>query len=112
MNTEQVVDQVKQCHADIETLLRTMQRPQFRMGKLLVTPGVLRTLQAADVASAICRHSQCDWGTLAPEDETANLAALLVGERLLSSYIFNDEKLWIITEADRAYTTVMLAEEY
>ena len=58
------------------------------------------------------RHHTGDWGDLDPEDVEANRAALHYGSRLLSSYEIGNQKLWIITEADRGTTTVLLPEEY
>ena len=60
----------------------------------------------------LLRHHTGDWGDLDPEDVEANRAALHYGSRLLSSYDIGHQKLWIITEADRSTTTVLLPEEY
>lgn len=59
------------------------------------------------------RHAKGDWGDLDVEDLQANDAALKSGGRLVSSYrTESGTKFWIITEADRSATTVLLPEEY
>ncbi|MFD2112545.1 hypothetical protein [Thiorhodococcus fuscus] len=63
--------------------------------------------------SLLQRHVQGDWGDLTTEDFEANRLALREGFRLLSSYRISDGvKVWIITEADRSVTTVLLPEDY
>jgi hypothetical protein len=60
----------------------------------------------------LVRHQAGDWGTVCQEDAQANEDALVHGERLLSSYpLSNGTKVWIITEADRSATTILLPEE-
>jgi hypothetical protein len=59
------------------------------------------------------RHAVCDWGELNQDDRLANAQALKNGSRLLSAYHLKDgTKIWIITEADRSATTVLLPDEY
>ncbi len=52
------------------------------------------------------------WGDLAAEERAANDAAIQAEERIVSAYVFGDRKLWIITEAVRACTTLLLPEEH
>jgi len=65
------------------------------------------------IAQMIRRHGTGDWGELSAEDVTANAEALKDGERLMSSYtdVF-DFKVWVITEADRSVTTILLPSDY
>lgn len=90
--------------------------PRFRMGKPVITPGAQAMLDAAGIEGVLllARHIQGDWGDLGVEDLAANELALLTGKRLLSSYDLPDGKgkVWIITEADRSVTTILLPEEY
>ena len=59
------------------------------------------------------RHITGDWGDCCEEDKQANEDALVQGERLLSVYrTAKNVKLWVITEADRSSTCVLLPEEY
>ena len=64
------------------------------------------------VFSSIRRHLQGDWGDLCKEDWEENELSLREGFRVLSAYNYNDEKIWIITEADRSVTTVLFPSEY
>lgn len=86
---------------------------KFPLGRLLVTPGSLNKLTQLEIQAAICRHSQGDWGDVPPEDREENELSLREGFRLLSAYRTpGGTKFWIITEADRSATTVLLPEEY
>jgi hypothetical protein len=88
---------------------------RFQAGRLLMTAGVNALVEQGDFNPLpyLRRHLQGDWGDLPPEDARLNQAALRDGDRLLSAYQVNpDLKLWIITEADRSATTVLLPEEY
>ena len=89
--------------------------PLFRLGTLVATPGALALLKEFALAPIdfLIRHRQGDWGDLDEDDIKANRAALHYGSRLLSSYDLGaGHKLWIITEADRSSTTLLLPEEY
>jgi hypothetical protein len=90
-------------------------RPKFRLGQLVATPGALEALQQAgqSPAEVLARHRVGDWGEVDAEDKKANDEALVQGERLLSAYrTRKGEKLWVITEADRSSTCVLLPSEY
>ncbi|MGA7847901.1 MAG: hypothetical protein WCA13_02250 [Terriglobales bacterium] len=61
----------------------------------------------------LSRHFRSDWGDLCPDDKAENELSLKNGFRLVSSYqVMDTEKLWIITEADRSVTTLLLPAEY
>jgi hypothetical protein len=89
---------------------------RFPMGRPVITSGAQATLDAAGIEGVLllARHIHGDWGDLGAEDLAANELALLTGKRLLSSYSLPDGrgKVWIITEADRATTTILLPDEY
>jgi hypothetical protein len=89
---------------------------KFSLGQLAATPGALAAAnQSGDnLASFIRRHVQGDWGDLCADDVQENEFSLENGLRLLSSYRLKDgtKIFWIITEADRSVTTVLLPEEY
>ena len=83
------------------------------LGRILATPGVLEATTQAERNLAFARHSRGDWGDVAGEDWQANDRAFQNGERLLSVYhTLNGTKFWIITEADRSATTILLPQEY
>lgn len=87
----------------------------FALGRILATPGALDACQeaGADPLSYLTRHVAGDWGDLGPEDKAANDAALTTGARIFSAYTLpTTERLWIITEADRSATTLLLPIEY
>jgi hypothetical protein len=86
---------------------------KFDLGQLLATPGVLRAADGEDLRRYLARHASGDWGIVGDGDKRANDRALIDGTRLLSAYLLgNGVKVWIITEADRAATTVLLPDEY
>ena len=87
----------------------------FPLGRIVATPGALRALERANQSaeSFLGRHAVGDWGELDREDVRENEYSVTHGFRLLSSYTTAaGEKLWIITEADRSSTTLLLPDEY
>jgi len=93
-----------------------MSKPRFPLGRTLATPGALDALQQADQSSAhyLARHHAGDWGDdLDPGDVQENELSLEQDFRLLSAYTLpTGVKIWIITEADRSATTILLPDEY
>jgi hypothetical protein len=90
-------------------------RPLFPLGAVLATPGALACLErcAANSTTFLERHQRGDWGDVSPQDSAENNRAVTARLRILSSYAMaNGERLWIITEADRSATTLLLPEEY
>lgn len=86
---------------------------KFRAGKLVATPNALESLTQRDIAVAIGRHLRGDWGDLDDHDRNANEQALKEHTRLLSVYhSANGVKFYVITEADRSVTTILLPEDY
>ncbi|MBK1719166.1 hypothetical protein [Thiocystis violacea] len=91
------------------------QPPLFPLGRLLATPHAVQVLAThnVDTLSLLQRHVQGDWGELDPADVQANQDALHDGARLFSSYRLSEAvRVWIITEADRSATTVLMPEDY
>ncbi|MBL0423447.1 type I restriction endonuclease subunit M [Ramlibacter sp. AW1] len=85
----------------------------FRLGTLYITPGATELLRDGPLPLHFVRlHVNGIWGDLADEDRKANLRAMVYDERILSAYVVKDTKLYVITEADRSSTTVLLASEY
>ena len=86
---------------------------KFKLGQVVATPGVLEELTREEIASALSRHASSDWGDLCNEDKRENELALKEGFRILSAYMSSRcKKFWVITEADRSATTVLMPEEY
>ena len=91
------------------------QGPLFALGQTVATPGALETMQRLDISpiTLLSRHQQGDWGDLDDEDKAENEASLKENFRIFSSYNLTEKiKLWVITEADRSSTTILLPEEY
>jgi hypothetical protein len=87
----------------------------FALGRIVATPGALLALVAAgrSVGDFLPRHALGDWGDLDADDRRRNDDAVTDGGRILSAYSLSDGlRLWIITEADRSVTTLLLPEEY
>ena len=84
------------------------------LGKIVATPGALETLTDAgeDPLRYLARHASGDWGDLDTHDRRENERSFKHGWRVLSSYPVGGHTLWIITEADRSVTTILLPEEY
>ena len=84
------------------------------IGRVVATPEALRVLSEAgeDPLRLLARHASGDWGDLDAHDRRENQRSLKNGSRVLSSYPVGDGKVWVITEADRSSTTLLLPEEY
>jgi hypothetical protein len=87
--------------------------PAFHPGQFVVARQAFDTLPPEEIATALSRHLAGDWGDVCEEDRQENELSLKEGFRLFSVYHAGDgTKFWIITEADRSATTVLLPEEY
>jgi hypothetical protein len=86
----------------------------FPLGRIVATPGALALTEAhaVDLLPLLIRHRSGDWGDVCADDARANREALDAGLRILSVYDTAAGRLWIITEADRSVTTVLLPSEY
>ncbi len=86
----------------------------FPLGRVVATPGALKLLEEAgeDPLRYLTRHASGDWGELDRHDRRENERSLKHGWRILSSYPVGGQTIWVITEADRSVTTILLPEEY
>lgn len=92
-----------------------LNRPFFELGKTVSTPGAIEALATAgeNARDYLRRHESGDWGDVCLEDWESNEQALVDGSRLFSVYRTRlDERIWVITEADRSATTLLLPDEY
>jgi hypothetical protein len=90
-----------------------MTRPvRFPLGQVAITANASLRLSTEEVLTALSRHASCDWGDLCPEDTLVNDHALSDGDRLFSAYGQGQERFWVITEADRSVTTILLPDDY
>lgn len=88
---------------------------EFSLGRVVATPGALRAMAATaeNAAPFLVRHQSGDWGEVGRDDWRANDTALQEGQRILSAYVLkNGTRVWVITEADRSSSCVLLPEEY
>lgn len=99
-----------------------MSAPLFTLGQIVATPAALSASRYPEqFLELLARHVHGDWGCVDPDDAEANRVAVADGDRILSAYPIDPEKpcagigencLWIITEADRSVTTILLPEDY
>ena len=88
---------------------------RFQLGRVGATPGALSALEKAEQLPAefLDRHVNGDWGDVPEDDAQANEVAVDQGLRILSVYTTSaGDTIWIITEADRSFTTLVLPSEY
>lgn len=106
----------------MKTLGQAIQ-PRFPLGQCLATPGALEAFSKEAMGDELLisemmqgylqRHQSGDWGLVCAEDAQENELSLREGFRIMSVYKLPDEtKIWIITEADRSATTILLPAEY
>jgi hypothetical protein len=84
------------------------------LGKVLATPGALKLLleRGEHPFDYVARHATGDWGDLDEQDRQQNERSLRYGWRIVSSYSIGEKCIWVITEADRSVTTILLPEDY
>ena len=95
----------------------TSNSAHFDLGVCVVTQGIHQLQKSAvdtdkDLRPIITRHLNGDWGNTPVEDKVLNDEATKGKGRIMSSYLFNGKVVWIITEADRSVTTILLPSEY
>lgn len=89
------------------------QNQRFALGRLRITSGAKEALEDSEVFNALQRHASGDWGDVSEHDRNENEFSVAQGYRIFSVYHSKaGQKFWIITEAERLYTTVLLPEEY
>jgi len=95
-------------------VMEIQQTARFSLGRVVATPGALQALETAGMGALplLARHQSGDFGAIDAEDWKANEKAIQQGWRVFSSYPLGQGKIWIITEADRSITTLLLPEEY
>ena len=88
---------------------------RFPLGGLYVTTGAAAALDEAGETplTYIARHARGDWGDVSAEDAAENELSIAQGFRILSAYTLKTgDRIYVITEADRSATTVLLRDEY
>lgn len=95
-------------------------RKQFETGQLVATAAVRGRMESDEDFYRFCiisfyRHEKGDWGDASNDDKQLNNDALVNGDRVFSVYYYKgnpDERIWIITEADRSTTTILFPSDY
>jgi len=87
---------------------------KFPLGTILATPAAVALLRSKGVSpiDLLIRHASGDWGDVYAQDAVANNEAMHSGARIFSAYQIGQNKVWIITEADRSSTCLLLPSEY
>lgn len=85
--------------------------PLFALGQVVSTRNALQFAETEkiDLVALLLRHH---WGDVCEEDRESNEEALLLPLRIMSSYRFAEGSIWIINEADRSVTTILLPSDY
>jgi hypothetical protein len=92
---------------------RSPEHGLFDVGTVCITPGALESVSRLEALIALARHATGDWGDCGAEDWQENELSVNEQLRLFSVYHTPDgTKYWIITEADRFTTTILLPDEY
>jgi len=95
-----------------------MNRPiptcRFPLGNIVSTPAALSLINAHNLSPFhfLTLHQGGQWGIVPPDDARENELALISGGQLLSVYLVGKERLWVITDADRSITTLLLPDDY
>ena len=91
---------------------------KFETGQMVMTVGINDSIAdseifAKEITKIISRYLSCDWGDMSAADKQANNEAVLNGDdRIFAAYNSSQGKVYVITEWDRSYTTVLFADEY
>jgi hypothetical protein len=87
----------------------------FPLGEVYLTIGAQEALEDSNQTANefLAKYQLGNWGLVCDDDRRENELSVREGFRILSAYrTARDEKLWVITEADRSSTTILLPEEY
>ncbi|MGE3279721.1 MAG: hypothetical protein AB7H90_03315 [Alphaproteobacteria bacterium] len=84
----------------------------FQLGRVVATRSIANRFNPSILRLLAMRHGNGDWGDVDAEDWEINNQAVKNGDRILSVYNVDGATVWIITEADRSVTTILLPEEY
>lgn len=98
----------------VHSLTKLSKEPLFPLGLVCATPAALDLLDYNGVNATpyFSRHQNGDFGTLCAEDIKQNQLSIQHGMRILSAYEIGKDRIYIITEADRSVTTMLLTSEY
>lgn len=92
--------------------ITAIEKTKFPLGQVFITTNAAGVLDSPAVSEGLRRHASGDWGDICPEDATLNDIALKEGGRVMSVYGHGERRFWVITEADRSVTTVLMPSDY
>ena len=90
----------------------------YSLGKVVMTNGINSKMAenkkfSDEIMNCFKKYMVCDWGDICNEDKEMNDNALRTGTaRVLAAYNTSEGRVYIITEQDRSYTTILFADEY
>jgi hypothetical protein len=86
----------------------------FNLGRIVATPYAKEELERLNYSplNLLRKHMSGDWSEMDKDDQQSNRDAITEGSRIFSAYTIQDTKFWVITEADRSSTTILLPIEY
>ena len=92
----------------------TTYKALFTLGRTLATPAAREELAELNYSplDLLRRHMSGDWSDMELGDQLSNQESIRKGSRIFSAYIIQGTKFWVITEADRSSTTILLPSEY
>jgi hypothetical protein len=85
---------------------------KLELGRIVITANANNMVNSEEIKAALLRHSNGDWGEVS-DPEKNNSASLNGNDRIISVYYDSQNiEFWIITEANRSMTTILLPEDY
>lgn len=86
----------------------------FPLGEVVATPGALEATTEEERRTLLLRHQIGSWQETPEEDRIQNMIGLFNGLRIMSVHTAHSSEctVWVITEANRLNTTMLLPGEY
>ncbi len=86
----------------------------FELGNIVATPAAIKKMEVTgtDEIYLLGNHQKGNWTEMEPDDQNSNKQAIIDGTRIFSAYTVKGIKFWVITEADRSVTTILLPTDY
>ncbi len=97
------------------TVTKSENKVLFPLGQIFLTIGAQDALEEACQLpnEFLVKHQKGEWGLVSEDAVKENDLSVKEGFQILSAYKpSKHEKIWIITEANRESTTLLLPEEY
>ena len=84
------------------------------MGQVVATPPAIATMKEHGITALelLRRHETGDWEEMNAEDAALNRLSVKTGGRIFSAFERDNVTIWVITEADRSSTCMLLPSCY